>query len=92
MWETRLTIPQQLEKYKCIWYHSLFTIEQMVKLIDSDFSEKRHSIDNLARTKILFPYVTIYNGIVVDGTHRLLALLRQGYKLPILVIQNGEKK
>ena len=77
-------------KYMAYWCGGIYTIEDCYYRIKKrDWMGKRHQIESAARHYSFDQPTVIVNkyGIVIDGNHRLLALIQKKYKGLIMILE-----
>jgi hypothetical protein len=95
-WEVRAVKPKQLRNFKCIWkLKEGFRVPIWVALNQMNagqFHHQQHYVHAIQRSGHLPKAIIVYNGVVVDGTHHLLALLNSNSNQTILVAENLGKE
>lgn len=93
-WVLRTAKVEDLAEYKCYWWlnvglrkHRVTMREALKRVIEKDWMHQRHMVLGLARSGHLPRAILIYDGVVVDGNHGLLALAFRRYNGSILVAE-----
>lgn len=62
------------------------TMKAAARMLQKYWPEIHHSVAGIEHAGIGFAAIVVENGRVVDGNHRLMAMIRMGYKGPVVRI------
>lgn len=89
-WQYAFMSMRECTMLRSCWDKEL-TFRQIAPLVKQRWGGHDHQIASLARHGIKHPAILVVGGVVYDGNHRLLALMRRKYRGPVLVFF-GEKR
>jgi hypothetical protein len=78
-------------KYKCFWDKKIGMVAAYWRVMDGKLVPGRDQyIWSLSDSACALkrPTIMVHKGVIVDGNHRMLALIHNNYDGPILVIES----
>jgi len=85
----------KVKKYKCFWDPKLSIGEAAHRIKTNDWLGKRHQVESIAiHTKSDKPIIIVSNNIILDGNHRICALINKKHvkNKYVLVIKRIKEK
>jgi hypothetical protein len=88
-WRWRLASMAKCRRLKCFWKikGKRVSAETAARSLLRYWPEKHHGVVTIQQAGQRARWIIVENGVVVDGNHHLLAMIRAGYKGPVIVIE-----